>query len=62
MSIQIYERKCEDCGKKFNTYQPIELKCSDCKPSIFNKIQEMPCYNCQGNGCEVCNGFGTLIN
>ena len=23
--------------------------------------EEYPCYACQGGGCYVCNGFGTLI-
>ena len=23
---------------------------------------EYPCYNCQGGGCEVCDGSGVLIN
>jgi hypothetical protein len=22
--------------------------------------EEYPCYACQGGGCPVCNGFGTL--
>lgn len=22
------------------------------------KSEKIPCHNCQGNGCEVCNGMG----
>lgn len=24
------------------------------------KFRTHPCYNCQGGGCTVCNGFGTI--
>lgn len=30
---------------------------------FFSKIERVKsnCYACQGNGCEVCNGYGTLV-
>ena len=64
----IVKSYCARCKKKtdhFSYYsseldRARDIKYEEC--CICYEKDERPCYACQGNGCSVCNGFGTLTN
>lgn len=45
-----------------NEMKAIEDKCGITIRVNRDKYEYLPCYACQGGGCPVCNGYGTISN
>lgn len=67
LTIKIKEMekvKCITFDKEAQDNLPKEvkdkMKANQDKARKNKELEEYPCYNCQGGGCPVCGGYGTI--
>jgi len=53
-NLDEHTKKMNDLFKDGKTLEDISKKNKEVE------YEDLPCYACQGGGCPVCNGFGTI--